>query len=70
MAHFATQNGLFSEVSRARNGREAWLRMKICCPRALKVSRFLQTITNKKPFIIFFFVWGLHSSFKRLQKAP
>lgn len=39
---------------------EAWLRMKICGPRALKVSRFLQTITNKKPFIVFFFVLTMY----------
>eukprot|EP00913_Durusdinium_trenchii_P013120 g12315.t1 len=39
---------------------QAWLRMKICGPRALKVSRFLQTITNKKPFIVFFFVLTMY----------
>lgn len=35
---------------------EAWLRTRLCGPRAFKVSRSLQSITNKKPFIVFFFL--------------
>mmetsp|Transcript_36743 Transcript_36743/g.84804 ORF Transcript_36743/g.84804 Transcript_36743/m.84804 type:complete len:1128 (-) Transcript_36743:77-3460(-) len=35
---------------------EAWFRTRVCGPRAFKVSRFLQSLTNKKPFIAFFFM--------------
>ncbi|CAJ1331336.1 unnamed protein product [Effrenium voratum] len=45
-----------SSMKVAMKKAEAWLRTRICGPRALKVSRFLQQITNRKPFIIFFFL--------------
>ena len=49
-----------SSMKEAMKKAEAWLRMKICGPRTWKVSKFLQSITNKKPFNIFFFMLTMY----------
>lgn len=49
-----------NSMKEAMKKAEAWLRMRICGPRTWKVSKFLQSITNKKPFIIFFFLLTMY----------